>query len=66
MGTPGTARLQRGEVGVTATLVAKKVPGGSGGARYGHCWLVPRPEVLELLGGPYEAFLAPPFGIKTE
>uniref|UniRef100_A0A8B9ZV90 Inter-alpha-trypsin inhibitor heavy chain family member 6 n=1 Tax=Anas zonorhyncha TaxID=75864 RepID=A0A8B9ZV90_9AVES len=60
LGTPGTARLQRGEVGVTATLVAKKVPGGSGGARYGHCWLVPRPEVLELLGGPYEAFLAPP------
>lgn len=60
MGTPGTARLQRGEVGVTATLVAKKVPGGSGGARYGHCWLVPRPEVLELLGGPYQAFLAPP------
>uniref|UniRef100_A0A8B9CXZ5 Inter-alpha-trypsin inhibitor heavy chain C-terminal domain-containing protein n=1 Tax=Anser brachyrhynchus TaxID=132585 RepID=A0A8B9CXZ5_9AVES len=56
-GTPGTARLQRGEVGVTATLVAKRGPGG---APHPSCWLVPRPEVLALLGGPYGAFLAPP------
>ncbi|XP_015128612.2 inter-alpha-trypsin inhibitor heavy chain H6 isoform X3 [Gallus gallus] len=59
LGTPGTARLSRGEVTVMATLVTKELQVAQGTAQPGRCWLIPRSEVSVLLGGPYGDFLSP-------
>lgn len=59
LGTPGTARLSRGEVTVMATLVTKELQVAQGTAQPGRCWLIPRSEVPVLLGGPYGDFLSP-------
>lgn len=59
LGTPGTARLSRGEVTVMATLVTKELQVAQGTAQPGRCWLIPCSKVSVLLGGPYGDFLSP-------
>ncbi|XP_062454627.1 inter-alpha-trypsin inhibitor heavy chain H6 [Rhea pennata] len=55
---PPAAWLRSTGAAVPATLVTKALQGSRGPAQPSPCWLVKRPDVPALLGGPYTAFLA--------